>query len=75
LFQKLIAGSHVLVCNQYQPHPPVQTKQSTRDPFEAADLGDEAEKESVAAPDPAPELDIDEICRAIEAAGELVRLF
>jgi hypothetical protein len=63
--------------HQYQPQPPVQTKQSTRDPFEAADLGlgDEAEKESVAAPDPAPELDIDGICRALEEAGELVRLF
>nr|XP_034568538.1 uncharacterized protein C6orf132 homolog [Setaria viridis] len=34
------------------PKPSVQRKQSTRDPFEAAELGDEAEEERVAAPDP-----------------------
>ncbi|RCV36396.1 hypothetical protein SETIT_7G315500v2 [Setaria italica] len=52
-----------------------QTKQSTGDPFEAAELRDEAEKESVAAPGPAQDFDMDEFCRSLEGNGDLVRLF
>ncbi|XP_004980319.1 uncharacterized protein LOC101772797 [Setaria italica] len=52
-----------------------QTRQSTGDPFEAAELRDEAEKESVAAPGPAQDFDMDEFCRSLEGNGDLVRLF
>uniref|UniRef100_K3YC94 NAC domain-containing protein n=1 Tax=Setaria italica TaxID=4555 RepID=K3YC94_SETIT len=65
------------------PQPSVQRKQSTRDPFEAAELRDEAEEERVAAPDPkeSPAALVDqdddwaELEKSLEGNGDLVRLF